>query len=195
MPAYFSHFRFKSVTTADFKKFLYSWFTDKYGHEMEKKLDSIDWETWLYGRGMPPVTPKFDMTLATPAYDLANRWAQAASKSSDPKDLNFKQSDLKGWFAGQICTPLSLSLFNSHSLISLIPNLSDVRRLPRIPRRLIPPPLRRIRKTYGLTLHLLHLQERGNNLPILYHCNEGEMAEDVSCCGGVSRKCRTDEVC
>lgn len=108
MPAYFSHFRFKSLTTAEFKDFLYTWFISKHGKEMEKKLDSIDWNGWLYGRGMPPVTPKFDMTLATPAYELANRWAHAASKSSDPKDLDFKQTDLKGWFAGQICTPLNL---------------------------------------------------------------------------------------
>ena len=106
------------MTTADFKKFLYSWFSDKYGKEMEKKLDSIDWEGWLYGRGMPPVTPKFDMSLATPAYDLANRWAEAASKSSDPKDLDFKQSDLKGWFAGQICNSLTTLFRNSLSPIA-----------------------------------------------------------------------------
>ena len=103
IPAYFSHFRFKSVTTTEFKEFLYSWFIEKHGQEMKNNLDSVDWEGWLNGRGMPPVTPKFDMTLATPAYDLAKRWSQAAAKNADPKDLNFKKSDLKGWFAQQIC--------------------------------------------------------------------------------------------
>lgn len=103
MPAYFSNFRFKSVTTDEFKDFLYSWFTENYGESMKKKLDAVDWKGWLYGHGMPPVTPKFDMTLATPAYNLAKQWCQAASKNSNPKDLDFKMSDLKGWFAGQIC--------------------------------------------------------------------------------------------
>jgi leukotriene-A4 hydrolase len=105
MPAYFSRFRLKSLSTAEFKDFLYSWFIEIHGEDMKKKLDSIDWDKWLYGRGMPPVTPKFDMTLATPAYHLANRWAQAASNNTDPTRLDFKKSDLKGWFAGQICTP------------------------------------------------------------------------------------------
>lgn len=68
------------------------------------KLDEIDWDTWLYGRGMPPVTPKFDMTLATPPYNLAKRWAHASSTNTDPNDLDFNKSDLRGWFAGQICT-------------------------------------------------------------------------------------------
>jgi leukotriene-A4 hydrolase len=105
MPAYFTHFRFKSLGTDDFKVFLYKWFTEKYGEEMKTKLDEIDWKTWLYGKGMPPVTPKFDMTLATPAYSLAKRWAEASSKDINPIDLPFQASDLKGWFAGQICTP------------------------------------------------------------------------------------------
>jgi hypothetical protein len=105
MPAYFTHFRYKSLSTDQFKDFLYKWFIDKHGEEMKKKLDSVDWEKWLYGRGMPPVTPKFDMTLATPAYELARKWSHAASANTNPKDLDFKKSDLKGWFAGQICTP------------------------------------------------------------------------------------------
>jgi leukotriene-A4 hydrolase len=106
MPAYFSHFKFKSVTTTEFKEFLYSWFTEKYGESMKEKLDGVDWEGWLFGRGMPPVTPKFDMTLATPPYELADKWAHAAGKNSDPQELDFKKSDLKGWVAGQICTSL-----------------------------------------------------------------------------------------
>jgi leukotriene-A4 hydrolase len=103
MPAYFSNFRIKSITTDEFKNFLYKWFTEKHGESMANKLDEIDWMGWLYGRGMPPVTPKFDMTLAAPAYDLAKRWSHAASKKANPNDLDFKKSDLKGWFAGQIC--------------------------------------------------------------------------------------------
>jgi leukotriene-A4 hydrolase len=102
MPAYFSHFRNKSLTTAEFKDFLYKWFTEKHGEDMRQKLDEIAWKEWLYGRGMPPVYPHFDASLAAPAYDLAVRWAEAGSKNTDPADLDFKKTDLQGWFAQQI---------------------------------------------------------------------------------------------
>jgi leukotriene-A4 hydrolase len=105
MPAYFNNFRFKSVTTDEFKDFLYKWFTEKHGESIREKLDGVDWNGWLYGRGMPPVTPKFDTSLATPAYDLVKRWSHAASTKANPKDLHFNKTDLKGWFAGQICIP------------------------------------------------------------------------------------------
>ena len=104
MPEYFSHFRYKSLTTANFKDFLYRWFTEKHGESMKKNLDEIDWQAWFYGRGMPPVTPRFDKTLAIPAYSLADKWIQAASENTDPAELDFKNSDLQGWFAQQICT-------------------------------------------------------------------------------------------
>lgn len=107
MPAYFSNFRYKSVTTTEFKEFLYTWFTENHGAKIKDKLDAIDWEEWLHGKGMPPVTPKFDMTLATPAYNLADRWSKAAENDTDPEKLDFKKNDLKGWFAGQICTDSS----------------------------------------------------------------------------------------
>ena len=103
MPAYFSHFRFKSLSTVEFKDFLYSWFINEHGDDMKRRLDAVDWDKWLHNRGMPPVTPQFDMTLATPPYDLAKRWSKAASENRDPESLGFMKSDLKGWFAGQIC--------------------------------------------------------------------------------------------
>ena len=127
MAAYFTHFRFKSLTTDDFKAFLYRWFTQTFGQRMKEKLDEIDWKTWLYGRGMPPVTPKFDMTLATPAYDLAKCWSDAYSKDLNPIDLPFNASDLKGWFAGQIC---STSPPPNIQTLSPMPCNVDVRRLP-----------------------------------------------------------------
>ena len=70
---------------------------------MKEILDSIDWEKWFYGRGMPPVTPKFDQTMATPPKHLAKRWHDAAKNNAEVPVLDFKHSDLKGWIAGQIC--------------------------------------------------------------------------------------------
>jgi leukotriene-A4 hydrolase len=34
----------------------------------------VDWDTWFYAPGMPPVTNEYDTTLATKAYDLAKSW-------------------------------------------------------------------------------------------------------------------------
>ena len=103
MPAYFSHFRYKSLSTNEFMDFLYSWFIENHGESMRKKLDAVEWNKWLYGRGMPPVTPQFDMTLATPCYNLATRWTKAAAENEDPQKLDFKKSDIENWIAGQLC--------------------------------------------------------------------------------------------
>jgi leukotriene-A4 hydrolase len=109
MPAYFSHFRFKALSTIEFQDFLYSWFIEKYGESMKEKLDSIDWEKWLYGRGMPPVTPKFDNSRAIPPHNLAKRWQEASENNVEVSKLDFKSTDLKGWSAGQICITLIMT--------------------------------------------------------------------------------------
>jgi leukotriene-A4 hydrolase len=72
--------------------------------EMKIKLEEIDWNAWLYDKGMPPIVPKFDTTLADPAYALASQWAKAVATDIDPSELEFAVTDLRGWFAGQICT-------------------------------------------------------------------------------------------
>jgi leukotriene-A4 hydrolase len=50
--AYTQHFRGKSITTDMFKAHLYSHFADK-----KSVLDSVDWNAWFFGVGMPPVIP------------------------------------------------------------------------------------------------------------------------------------------
>ena len=34
----------------------------------------VDWDTWLYSPGLPPVTNSYDTGLATSAYSLAKAW-------------------------------------------------------------------------------------------------------------------------
>ncbi|CAJ0763134.1 4704_t:CDS:10 [Entrophospora sp. SA101] len=64
MKAHVKNFIGKSITTQDWKDFLYSYMETNYGPEMKAKLDSIDWNSWLYAPGMPPVKNDFDQTLA-----------------------------------------------------------------------------------------------------------------------------------
>lgn len=44
--------------------------------EGNPKVLEIDWETWLYGQGMPPVENTYDDTLVKMAYQLAEKWHQ-----------------------------------------------------------------------------------------------------------------------
>ncbi len=46
-------FAYTSITTDQWKEFLYSFFADKVA-----LLDSVDWAAWLHGAGMPPVPPR-----------------------------------------------------------------------------------------------------------------------------------------
>ncbi|OLL25450.1 Leukotriene A-4 hydrolase [Neolecta irregularis DAH-3] len=97
MPAYFTRFENQSISTADFKEYLYEWFERHHGKEMIEKLDSIDWHTWFYGTGMPPVQPAFDTSLAQVAYTLAGRWSHARIE----EDGIFSDDDIKDWTSGQ----------------------------------------------------------------------------------------------
>lgn len=46
-------FKFKSITTDDFKDYIYKYFQNK-----KKELDSVDWNGWLYSPGMPLHIPE-----------------------------------------------------------------------------------------------------------------------------------------
>lgn len=98
MPHYFEKFRNRSLVTDDFISTLYDFFTPR---GLGDKLDSIDWNTWLYAPGMPPVEPNFDTTLADVAYDLASRWRRAASAPASEVRKLFSRSDVDKWTAGQ----------------------------------------------------------------------------------------------
>jgi len=66
-------------------------------------VKSIDWDTWFYSPGMPPVKNNYDTSLATAAYDLAVQWhtadvmgigAEAPSGAS--------ASDIESWGSEQV---------------------------------------------------------------------------------------------
>ncbi|KAF9353213.1 Leukotriene A-4 hydrolase [Mortierella sp. NVP85] len=103
--AHVQEFAGRSINTKDWKDFLYSFmaknFGDEKGQELVKLLDTVDWDAWLSGVGMPPVDNKFDDTLAKECNRLCKCWGNSRSESDkqklkdtfSPKDLaNFSST-------------------------------------------------------------------------------------------------------
>ena len=53
LKAHVERFSHKSIDTNDFKSFLYEYFSGD--SEKVTVLDSVDWNAWFHGVGMPPV--------------------------------------------------------------------------------------------------------------------------------------------
>uniref|UniRef100_A0A4X1SMY1 Leukotriene A-4 hydrolase n=1 Tax=Sus scrofa TaxID=9823 RepID=A0A4X1SMY1_PIG len=93
LKAYVEKFSYKSITTDDWKEFLYSHFKDKVD-----LLNQVDWSAWLYSPGLPPVKPNYDMTLTNACIALSQRWITAKED-----DLNsFSSADLKDFSSHQL---------------------------------------------------------------------------------------------
>lgn len=54
---YFDTYKYKSISTDVFKKFFLDYFA------ANAAVKEIDWETWLYKPGMPPVIPDYDKSI------------------------------------------------------------------------------------------------------------------------------------
>ncbi|ORY43806.1 leukotriene A4 hydrolase [Rhizoclosmatium globosum] len=86
----FSH---KSITSFQFKDNLYAYFEKTHGQEKVDILNTVDWDTWFFKEGMPPVKNEFDQTLAQECNTLATRWTQfanapvGANHSFDAQDI------------------------------------------------------------------------------------------------------------
>ncbi|KAJ3045376.1 putative leukotriene A-4 hydrolase (LTA-4 hydrolase) (Leukotriene A(4) hydrolase) [Rhizophlyctis rosea] len=81
--AHVEKFSHKSITTSDFKDFLYEYFKN---HDPAKlqKLEAVDWDAWFHKPGMPIVDNQFDQTLARACEDLANKWDAARDAHPTP---------------------------------------------------------------------------------------------------------------
>lgn len=67
--AYLVKFSKASISTDQFKSFLYEHFSAQ-----QEKLDAVDWKAWLHSPGMPPYTPKFDDQLSWVCAELEKQW-------------------------------------------------------------------------------------------------------------------------
>lgn len=98
MKAYVEHFASKSISTEDWKDFLFQYMEKTHGQAMVDKLNTIDFDAWINKPGMPPVNNNFDTALTDACIDLAKRWDQA--RSSD--DLSqFSSKDVEAFTASQ----------------------------------------------------------------------------------------------
>ncbi|KAI9488525.1 peptidase family M1-domain-containing protein [Zychaea mexicana] len=113
MKAHVEQFASQSISTEQWKAFLYKYMEEHHGKETVDKLNTIDFDTWINGKGMPPVDPKFDTTLADQCYALATRWDEA--RNSD---------DLSGF------APSDIEKFTSTQKIVFLERLTDCEPLP-----------------------------------------------------------------
>nr|XP_034306708.1 leukotriene A-4 hydrolase isoform X4 [Crassostrea gigas] len=97
--AYVENFKQQSIDSNQWKDFLYSYFHDK-----TEVLDSVEWEKWFYGQGMPPVMPKYDNSFAVPCKQLCQRWSTSADNDLD----QFDSSDLTSMAPLQVVECLGL---------------------------------------------------------------------------------------
>ena len=107
---YITHFAGKCLTTDEWKDYLYSWVSTNVGAEGIKKMDLVDWDTWFYKPGMPPVTPKFDRSLAKACDDLAAKWEAARLCSEGELKAKISSTDMDSMLALQKSMSFSLIL-------------------------------------------------------------------------------------
>jgi len=96
--SYINNFKNKSLTTQQWKNYLYEYF------ESEKSvLDSVEWDAWFHSPGMPPHIPDYDVTMMQACVDLSEKW----QKSSDcdefgADDLNELSTKQRFEFLGEL---------------------------------------------------------------------------------------------
>lgn len=111
--SYLDKFKFQTVKTDDFKKYLYEFFKEK-----AHVLDSVDWNTWLYCPGMPPVIPEYDRSLLNDIEDLLEKWwnwipSEKCLFDSCPftiSDFDSLITSQKCWFISKLLEKNSLTL-------------------------------------------------------------------------------------
>ncbi|XP_017158472.1 leukotriene A-4 hydrolase [Poecilia reticulata] len=115
--SYIQRFAYSSVTTDDWKNYLFTYFKDKVDI-----LNKVDWNGWMFTPGMPPVKPQYDTTLADACIALTQRWIKAKDQ-----DLNvFSQSDVKTLSSHQLIEFLSLLLQEEPLPLSHVKKMQDV---------------------------------------------------------------------
>ncbi|KAG1469991.1 hypothetical protein G6F56_002938 [Rhizopus delemar] len=129
MKAYVENFASTSISTEDWKDFLFKYMGKVHGPSMVEKLNTIDFDAWINQPGMPPVNNAFDTTLADACLDLANRWDNArdlpALDQFSPKDIEKFSAGQKIVFLERLtdCKPLSFAAVSKMDQVyQLTPN-------------------------------------------------------------------------
>merc|ERR1711931_371895 len=109
--SYIQLFAYSSVTTEEWKNYLFTYFKDK-----------GDWNAWMHTPGMPPVQPQYDTTLADACIALCQRWVQA--KEGDLG--SFQKADVKTFSSHQLIEFLSLLLQEEPLPLSHVQKMQEV---------------------------------------------------------------------
>ncbi|MEW5304551.1 MAG: hypothetical protein WDW36_007155 [Sanguina aurantia] len=97
--SYFEHFKFSTVSHAQFKDYLTFYFIGS------AALKTVDWDAWFYSPGMPPVLIEFDTSLADDAYKLALDWHTCDVMGIGGKaPAGCSPADIQGWSSEQLLT-------------------------------------------------------------------------------------------
>ena len=103
----FSH---KSITTDDFKDFLYDYFGKYDGGSKLKILESVDWEAWFHKPGMPPVDITYDRVLADKCQHLADQWLSPDTSAITPEVYNSMFTNQRVMFLDRLVQKAPLPL-------------------------------------------------------------------------------------
>lgn len=98
---YINDNKYRSIETDDFKKAFINYFSS---NEDTKK---IDWQTWLFAAGMPPVIPDYNKTLVNVCIALKDKWL---SYKNDVDLNSFSAKDLEAMNSNQVDYFLQLML-------------------------------------------------------------------------------------
>ncbi|KAI8992346.1 peptidase family M1-domain-containing protein [Pilobolus umbonatus] len=98
MKAYIEKFACQSISTDNWKQFLFDYMEKKHGTSMLEKVRSVNYDIWIHHPGMPPVDPEFDTTLADASLKLGHRWEEAIKNENFS---SFSADDMKDFTAGQ----------------------------------------------------------------------------------------------
>lgn len=99
--SYIQMFAYSSVTTDQWKNYLFTYFKDKVDI-----LNKVDWNAWMHTPGMPPVKNQYDTTMADACIALSEKWTKATENDLD----GFLESDIRALSSHQIIEFLSILL-------------------------------------------------------------------------------------
>ncbi|XP_033880555.3 leukotriene A-4 hydrolase-like [Acipenser ruthenus] len=115
--SYIQMFAHSSVSTDDWKNYLYKYFKDKVDI-----LNKVDWNGWMHTPGMPPVKPQYDTTLADACIALCKRWIKASKA-----DLSsFSAADLQKLSSHQVIEFFALLLHEDPIPLSHVKRMQEV---------------------------------------------------------------------
>nr|CAI11594.1 novel protein (zgc:85809) [Danio rerio] len=118
--SYIQLFAYGSVTTEEWKNYLFTYFKDKVDI-----LNKVDWNAWMHTPGMAPVRPQYDTTMADACTSLCQKWVKA--KEADL--ASFTEADVKQLNSPQLIEFMALLLQEDPLPLSHVKKMGEVYKL------------------------------------------------------------------